>query len=137
MNISGGIDPETNLARSKSAHRRRKSSCYTTMLPAAGSPHGTPRPPCTSRPVWHVASVGFMCHFHFEQYFDSHPELDVNNITRLSDNDRYFAGRGEPGSHWRHSVRLRFPTGKTSRSSDSDGDTDTAISPINDQEASA
>lgn len=52
--------------------------------------------PCRRRVLWAVAYIGGYCGWHFEQWATTHA-FDPVDIRRLSDDERHFVSRAEPG----------------------------------------
>jgi hypothetical protein len=53
--------------------------------------------PCNRKPLWHIRGIGYLCHYHYESMFES-SDIDVSRVRRLSDSDRGFVVRCEPGT---------------------------------------
>ena len=59
------------------------------------SKHATDRPVCKRKTTWWIKNVGVFCHNCYENYFGSHPEIDVDDIRRLSERDGdFYNGNG-------------------------------------------
>lgn len=59
----------------------------------------SPNAPCMRRVTWNIEKVGDKCSLHFDIYFDSHPNIPLDSIRRLSDDEKDFSdykssGRG-------------------------------------------
>lgn len=52
--------------------------------------------PCNRKPLWRIGYLGGFCNFHFEDYLTTHT-VDPSDITRLSDDEKDFVVRAEPG----------------------------------------
>lgn len=68
-----------------------KRRCSRKFVGRGGSPR-----PCNRKPLWLISYLGAFCNFHFEDYLTTHT-VDAEDIIRLSDNERDFVVRAEPG----------------------------------------
>ena len=71
--------------------------CYKKANPSRTPNCTSDLSPCDRRVLWRVDNVGRMCSFHYELYMDTHPDVGIDAIHRLSDDDRAFVTRCEPG----------------------------------------
>jgi len=85
------------------------TNCVFTMMAGSRAAH-IRTVGCNRRVLWLVKTLGGktlpMCHYHGERYMLTH-EIDPARITRLSDDDRDFVIRTEPGKGHCPVVRTR------------------------------
>ena len=76
-----------------------KGCCFTRLKISAAAhvDRAAERIPCDRRVLWRIAGVGKMCQWHYDNYMNTHPDIDIDKIVRLSDSDDEFVVRCEPG----------------------------------------
>jgi hypothetical protein len=73
------------------ASAQRKRSCSRKFAGRGGATR-----PCNRKPIWVISYLGAFCNYHFEDYLTSHA-VGPADIERLSDDERDFVVRAEPG----------------------------------------